>query len=82
MDRETLDMFRSTMRRFVEERLIPAEDLVEESDCVPTEIVERMRELGLFGLSIPEAYGGIGCNMQEETAIIRELSRASSRSVR
>ncbi|MDB5720103.1 MAG: dcaA [Alphaproteobacteria bacterium] len=77
MDRETLDMFRSTMRRFVEERLIPAEDLVEESDCVPTEIVERMRELGLFGLSIPEAYGGIGCNMQEETAIIRELSRAS-----
>ncbi|MDB5670928.1 MAG: dcaA [Alphaproteobacteria bacterium] len=77
MDRETLDMFRSTMRRFVEERLIPAEDLVEESDCVPTEIVERMRELGLFGLSIPEAYGGIGCNMQEETAIIRELCRAS-----
>jgi acyl-CoA dehydrogenase len=77
MDAETFDLFRTTVRRFVDERLIPAEDLVEETDAVPAEIVAQMKELGLFGLSIPEDYGGIGCSMAEEAAIIRELTRAS-----
>ncbi|HYZ48193.1 MAG TPA: acyl-CoA dehydrogenase family protein [Sphingomonas sp.] len=77
MDAETFEMFRSTLRRFVEERLIPAEDAVEEADAVPPEIVAQMKELGLFGISIPEAYGGLGCTMAEEAAIARELSRAS-----
>jgi acyl-CoA dehydrogenase len=77
MDAETFEMFRSTIRRFVDERLIPAEDTVEETDAVPDGIVAQMREMGLFGISIPEEYGGLGCTISEEAAIIRELTRAS-----
>lgn len=77
MDAETFELLRNTVRRFVDERLIPAEDRVEEADAVPEEIIAEMRELGLFGLSIPEAYGGLGLGMFEEAAIIRELTRAS-----
>ncbi|MCR6644634.1 MAG: acyl-CoA dehydrogenase family protein [Terricaulis sp.] len=77
MDHETFALLRETVRRFVEQRLIPAEDQVEREDDIPREIVAEMRELGLFGLSIPEAYGGLGLTMAEEAAIIRELTRAS-----
>ena len=77
MDAETFALFRNTVHRFVDERLIPAEDAVEEADAVPAEIIDQMRELGLFGISVPEDYGGLGCTMAEEAAIIRELTRAS-----
>ena len=77
MDVETFEMFRSTIRRFVDEKLIPAEDIVEEDNAVPDEIVAQMRDMGLFGISIPEEYGGLGCTISEEAAIIRELTRAS-----
>ena len=77
MDSETFGLLRSTVWRFVDERLIPAEDRVEHDDAVPAEIVAEMRELGLFGLSVPEEYGGLGLTMAEEAAIIRELTRAS-----
>jgi acyl-CoA dehydrogenase len=77
MDTETFDLLRSTLRRFVEERLIPAEDLVEEQNAIPDDIVRQMREMGLFGISIPEEYGGLGLSMSEEAEIIRELTRAS-----
>ncbi|WP_202842556.1 acyl-CoA dehydrogenase family protein [Luteimonas saliphila] len=77
MDNETFELLRESVRRFVHERLIPAEDKVEHDDEVPAGIVQEMRELGLFGLSVPEAYGGIGLSMSEEAAIIRELTRAS-----
>ncbi|MGE4431212.1 MAG: acyl-CoA dehydrogenase family protein [Sphingobium sp.] len=77
MDADTFDMFRSTIRRFVDEKLIPAEDSVEEKDEVPAEIVAQMKAMGLFGLSIPEEFGGLGCSISEEAEIIRELTRAS-----
>lgn len=77
MDGETFEMLRDTVRRFVDRTLIPAEDTVERDDAVPEEIVQQMRELGLFGLSIPEEYGGLGLSMREEADIIRELTRAS-----
>ncbi len=77
MDQETFEMLRSTVRRFVDQRLIPAEDRVEADDAVPEEIIAEMRELGLFGLSVPEEYGGLGLSMIEEAAVIRELTRAS-----
>ncbi len=77
MDTETFDLLRDTVRRFVAERLIPAEDEVEAADAVPAAIVQEMRDLGLFGLSIPESYGGLGLSMLEEARIIRELTRAS-----
>jgi acyl-CoA dehydrogenase len=77
MDQETFSLLRDTVRRFVEERLIPAEDQVEHDDAVPESIVAEMRDLGLFGLSVPEEYGGLGLTMVEEAAVIRELTRAS-----
>jgi acyl-CoA dehydrogenase len=77
MDAETYELLRSTVRRFVEERLIPSEDRVELEDAVPEEIIADMRELGLFGLSIPVEYDGLGLTMSEEAGIIRELGRAS-----
>lgn len=77
MDAETFEMLRDTVRRFVDERLIPAEDAVEEADAVPTEIIDQMREMGLFGISVPEEFGGLGCTMAEEAGLIRELTRAS-----
>ncbi|MFD1610995.1 acyl-CoA dehydrogenase family protein [Sphingomonas tabacisoli] len=77
MDLDTFEMLRTAVRRFVDERLIPAEDAVEDTDAVPAEIVDEMRHLGLFGISVPEEYGGLGCTMAEEAAIIRELTRAS-----
>ena len=75
--RRDITLFRNTVRRFVDEQLIPAEDAVEEADAVPAAIVDQMRELGLFGISVPEEYEGLGCTMSEEAALIRELTRAS-----
>jgi len=77
MDTETYELLRSSVRRFVDERLIPAEDQVEHEDAVPDEIIADMRGMGLFALTVPEAYGGLGLNAQEEAGVIRELCRAS-----
>lgn len=77
MDAATYELLRTTVRRFVEEKLIPAEDRVEAEDRVPDEIIADMRELGLFGLSIPQVHGGLGLSMAEEAGIIRELGRTS-----
>jgi acyl-CoA dehydrogenase len=77
MDVQTFDLLRTTVRRFVDERLVPNEDRLEAEDAVPPEIVEEMRALGLFGLSIPEAYGGVGLSMSEEAKVIFELGRTA-----
>lgn len=78
MENDTFGLLRDTVRRFVDERLIPNEDRVEEEDAVPDEIVAEMRELGLFGLSIPEEYGGLGLTMSEEVQVVFELGRAAA----
>jgi acyl-CoA dehydrogenase len=66
IDQESFDILLSSVQRFVRERLKPAEDAVEEHDEVPADIVEDMKAMGLFGLSIPEEYGGIGLSMSQE----------------
>jgi len=76
-DPETLAALRDGVARFVRDRLIPNEALVAETDSVPEPIVAEMRALGLFGLSIPEAYGGLGLTMEEEVTIAFELGRTS-----
>lgn len=55
-DQETLDQLVDMIRQFVEGVLIPNEELVAETDEIPAEIVQQMKELGLFGLTIPEEY--------------------------
>jgi acyl-CoA dehydrogenase len=76
-DRETLDLLLASVRRFVRERLVPNERRIADDDAIPADIVAEMRELGLFGLSLPEAYGGLGLTMEEEVAVAFELARTS-----
>jgi len=63
-DPETLSLLIDSIREFVRGVLIPNENLVAETDRVPEGVVSQMRELGLFGLAIPEAYGGLGVTME------------------
>jgi len=67
----------ATVERFVRERLIPAEKRLEEEDEVPPEIVAEMKEMGLFGLSTPEAFGGIGLSASQEAVLVEALCYAS-----
>ena len=63
MDAETFDKFLEQLERYVRERLIPAEKDVIENDRVPDDILDEMKDMGLFGLSVPEDHGGAGLNM-------------------
>lgn len=76
-DRETLDQLLALIERFVRERLVPAEERLAEDERVPEEIVAEMKQLGLFGLTIPEEYGGLGLTMEEEILIAIELGKTS-----
>ncbi|HJV07015.1 MAG TPA: acyl-CoA dehydrogenase family protein [Chromobacteriaceae bacterium] len=76
-DQETLNILLDTISRFVRERLIPNEALVAETDQIPQELVNEMKELGLFGLSIPEEYGGMGLTMEEEVLATFAIGRTS-----
>ncbi|MFN6936440.1 MAG: acyl-CoA dehydrogenase family protein [Tsuneonella sp.] len=77
LDAETFDALIDTVRRFVAERLRPLEADVEEADAIPPHIVEEMKALGLFGLSIAEEYGGLGLTMVEECRVALELGRTT-----
>ena len=77
MDEDTLEQLIDVVRKFVDERLIPLEAQVAEEDRIPAEIVQEMREMGLFGLTIPQQYGGIGLNTYEECRVVMELGRTS-----
>ncbi|MCA1197037.1 acyl-CoA dehydrogenase family protein [Sphingomonas sp. R647] len=77
LDAETFDALIDTVRRFVAERLRPLEAEVEEADAIPPHIVEEMKALGLFGLSIAEEYGGLGLTMVEECRVALELGRTT-----
>ena len=76
-DKEVLDHIVQTVRQFVNNQLIPKEDWVAENDRLPEEIISQMRELGLFGLTIPEEYGGLGVTMEEDVTLAFELGRTS-----
>ncbi len=77
LDLETRAQLIDTVRRFVRETCVPLEAKVAEDDRVPDEIVDGMRALGLFGISIPEEYGGLGLTMEEEVLVAMELGHTS-----
>ena len=77
LDNETFSLLLDSVQRFVRERLVPAENSVEEHDEVPADIVDDMIELGLFGLSIPEEWGGIGLSMAQECEVAFELGQTA-----
>jgi acyl-CoA dehydrogenase len=77
LDPESFALLQQTVERFVRERLVPAENHVEENDEVPDELVRAMKEMGLFGLSIPEEFGGSGLSMSQECAVAYEVGKTS-----
>ena len=76
-DQQILDQLLETVIRFVSQELIPNEAQVAQQNDIPTELVAKMAGLGLFGLSIPTSYGGLGLTMEEECLVALELGRAS-----
>lgn len=76
MDADIFDVFIDQLRRYVRERLIPAEKQIIETDLIPDDIMAEMRELGLFGITMPVEYGGSGMNISQYCRTIRELSYA------
>jgi acyl-CoA dehydrogenase len=76
MDAETFEQFLEQLRRYVRERLVAAEAAVIESDAVPADILEEMRDMGLFGLTVPEEFGGAGMNISQYASTVHALSYA------
>jgi len=77
VDDDVFESLVDTVDRFARNRLIPAERTVEQADAVPEEIVAEMRAMGLFGLSTPQEFGGIGVNAAQESRLIEALCYAS-----
>ncbi len=77
LDPETFDALIDMVRRFVSERLRPLEGQVEADDAIPAAVIAEMREMGLYGLSIAEEYGGLGLTMSEECRVAIELGRTT-----
>ncbi|WP_322048893.1 acyl-CoA dehydrogenase family protein [Paraburkholderia sp. J67] len=76
-DQETMNVLLDNVARFVRERLVPNEEVVAETDEIPADVVNDMRAMGLFGLTIPEAYGGLDLTMEEEVLVMFELGKTS-----
>ena len=76
-DQETINQLVGLVERFVRERLVPNEKKLEEEAKLPEDILQEMKALGLFGLTIPEEYGGLGLTMEEEILIAITLGRTS-----
>ncbi|WP_249171781.1 acyl-CoA dehydrogenase family protein [Erythrobacter sp. JK5] len=77
MDPDTFEQFAEQLERYVKERLIPAEPEVIENDAVPADIVQEMRDMGLFGISVPEEYGGAGLNTSQYARVVNLMSYAA-----
>ena len=77
LDPEVFDTLLDQVRRFVADRLRPREAEAEAADAIPADLIEEMKALGLFGLSIAEEYGGLGLTMLEEFRVAIELGRTT-----
>jgi len=77
LDAATREQLLETVRRFVREKCVPIEAKVADDDRIPDSVLAEMRALGLFGLSIPLAYGGLGLTLEEEALVVIELCRTS-----
>ncbi|MGY1661651.1 acyl-CoA dehydrogenase family protein [Geodermatophilus sp. SYSU D00705] len=65
----------ATVRSFVDKEIIPSAQELEHGDVYPTEIVEGLKELGIFGLTIPEEYGGLGESLLTYALVVEEIAR-------
>lgn len=76
-DAETRAALIEQVRRFVTETCVPVEAQVGEEDAVPQHVVDAMKELGLFGIAVPEEYGGLDLDMETECLVAMELGQTS-----
>ncbi len=72
---EEMILMKKSVREFVEEQVDPIAPEIEEKDEIPAWLLDKAKEMGLFGLSIPEEYGGAGLNMLGKCLIFEELGR-------
>jgi acyl-CoA dehydrogenase len=77
LDPETLNEFTASVARFARERLVPAEARVAAEDRIPQDVIDDMRKLGLFGMTLPTEYGGLALNASEEVRVVFELCYAA-----
>ncbi|UBU17307.1 acyl-CoA dehydrogenase family protein [Nonomuraea gerenzanensis] len=78
MDFELTDeqrAFRETLRAFVDKEIVPVATEWEHSGRYPAEIVDKMKQMGLFGLSVPEEYGGMAADMVSFALVFEEIAR-------
>jgi len=76
-DAETRAALIEQVRRFVTETCVPVEAQVSEEDAVPQHVVDAMKELGLFGVAVPEEFGGLDLDMETECLVAMELGQTS-----
>lgn len=72
---EEIEQIRHVVREFVESEVEPVAEQIEREDRIPEAVLDKAKELGLFGLSIPEEYGGVGLSMVGKTAVLEELGK-------
>ena len=77
LDQVSFSIILDTIKKFVDNKLIPREEEVSDTNKIPEDIIKEMQELGLFGISIPNEYGGSNLSMEQEVMITFELGRAS-----
>ena len=77
LDIQSYNMFQNTIEKFVQKVLIPRELEVIKNNKIPVDIVNEMKKLGIFGISIPKEFGGSDLSMEQEVKITFELGKAS-----
>lgn len=74
---EQMEQIRNMVRDFVTNEVEPLAQQIEDTDEIPQELIDKAKEIGLFGISIPEEYGGIGLSSVEKAIVFSELGRSS-----
>lgn len=77
LDQVSFSIILDTIKKFVDNKLIPREEEVSDTNKIPEDIIKEMQRLGLFGISIPNEYGGSNLSMEQEVMLTFELGRAS-----
>src|SRR5690625_4480125 len=73
MDSTELEDILAAVREFVREQVVPLETQVEDDDAFPESIIAEYAEMGLFGWALPEEYGGLGLNAEQDALMAMEL---------
>ena len=77
MDQDSFAQFLEQLDRYVRERLLPAESEVIANDAVPDDILSEMKEMGLFGLTVPEDHGGAGLSTTQYAQVVKTMAYAA-----